>query len=72
MRQKSLLLQTVRAKARVRRLSPRTERAYVGMELIPGPQQLRAANSTGNVAIDRLHHAESELPHVVAPPQCGV
>jgi hypothetical protein len=37
------------------------------MELIAGGRQLRAAGSTGNIAIERLRHAENELPHVVAP-----
>jgi hypothetical protein len=44
----------------------------MAMELIAGPRQSRAASSTGNIAIERLHHAEDELPHVVAPPCCGV
>jgi hypothetical protein len=44
----------------------------MAMELIAGPRQLRAASRTGNIAVERLHHAENELPHVVAPPECGV
>jgi hypothetical protein len=38
------------------------------MELIAGPRQLRAASSTGNIATERLHHADNDLPHVVGPP----
>jgi hypothetical protein len=40
----------------------------MAMEPIARRRQLRATRSTGNVAIERLHHAENELPHVVAPP----
>jgi hypothetical protein len=37
------------------------------MELIAGGRQLRAASRTGDITIERLRHAENELPHVVAP-----
>jgi hypothetical protein len=37
------------------------------MELIAGRRQWRAASSAGDIAIERLHHAENEPPHVVVP-----
>jgi hypothetical protein len=43
----------------------------MAMKPIAGPRQ-GAASSTGNVAIERLHHPEHELPHVVAPTRCSV
>jgi len=44
----------------------------MAMEPIAGRRQLRAARGTGNIAIERLHHPENELPHLVVPPQCVV